>query len=196
MGLVSLEHGKAAYFADFAFYGAAVVALAVFLAMTGPRAQYPVLVGYALLGLASWTLIEYALHRFVLHGVQPFHRWHVEHHHRPMALIGTPTILSAALIAALVFVPALLLGGPWRARAFTLGVLMGYLAYGIIHHAAHHWRAHNAWFKQCKRWHALHHRGMDAGCYGVTTTLWDHVFRTTGELHPGPLDPPSSPSER
>jgi hypothetical protein len=70
------------------------------------------LVALALLGLVAWTLLEYALHRFVLHGLQPFRTWHAEHHRRPRALIGTPTILSATLIAALGGHPA----SGWRRR--------------------------------------------------------------------------------
>ncbi|MEO6031779.1 MAG: sterol desaturase family protein [Burkholderiaceae bacterium] len=191
MGLFSLEHSRAAYRADFALYGAAVVTLASFLVAAGPPGHYWGIATFALLGLASWTVIEYALHRFILHGLQPFQRWHVEHHRRPTALIGAPTILSATLIGALVFAPALLLGGPWRAGALTLGVLTGYLAYGITHHATHHWRADNAWLKQRKRWHARHHHSLQPGCYGVTTTLWDHVFRTTAQTPRRPIDPAS-----
>ncbi|GAB1426064.1 hypothetical protein MASR2M16_32980 [Thauera terpenica] len=41
-------------------------------------------VGWAMLmglaGLVGWTLIEYLLHRFMLHRVEPFRAWHVEHH--------------------------------------------------------------------------------------------------------------------
>ena len=137
----------------------------------------PGIAAIALAGLVSWTAIEYALHRFVLHGMQPFARWHAEHHQRPRALICSPTIVSASLIVTLVFLPALLLGGLWRACALTLGVLAGYLAYAITHHATHHWRADNAWMKDRKRWHALHHRQADhPGHYGVTSAFWDHVF--------------------
>ena len=181
MGLFSLEHGKAAYRADFALYGAAVLGLAAFLLAGEPHAPRLEVVAFALLGLASWTGIEYALHRFVLHGLQPFKGWHEQHHQRPTALIGAPTILSATLIATLVFLPALALSDPWHACALTLGVLAGYLAYGITHHATHHWRAESAWLKRRKRWHALHHyQAEQPGCYGVTSAFWDHVFRTTG----------------
>jgi cyclopropane-fatty-acyl-phospholipid synthase len=41
--------------------------------------------------------------------------WHAEHHRRPRTLIGTRTILGAALIAMLVFLPALVLSDLWRA---------------------------------------------------------------------------------
>ena len=139
-----------------------------------------------LAGLAGWTLLEYALHRFVLHGLRPFSDWHAEHHHRPAALICAPTILSASLIAALVFLPAWALGGLWPACAITLGVLGGYLAYAITHHATHHWRASNRWTRQRKRWHALHHdRHRGPGHYGVTTSFWDHLLGQ-GVNHPSP----------
>ena len=181
MGLFSLEHGKAAYRADFALYGAAVLGLAAFLLAGEPQVPRLQVVAFALLGLASWTGIEYALHRFVLHGLQPFKGWHELHHQRPMAIISAPTILSASLITALVFVPAYALSDLWHACALTLGVLAGYLAYGVTHHATHHWRAQGGWLKRRKRWHALHHHATDVpGCYGVTSEFWDHVFGTTG----------------
>ena len=90
-------------------------------------------------GLAGWSLIEYAMHRFVFHGIEPFQRMHGEHHRRPQALIATPTVLSLALILVLVWLPATLLGGVWLAGGATLGVAVGYFAYGVIHHAVHHW---------------------------------------------------------
>ena len=176
MGLMSLEHSRAAYRADFALYAAAVAGLAAFLLVAGPQERRGAIMTFALLGLLAWTAIEYGLHRFVLHGLPPFRRWHLEHHERPSALICAPTLVSASLIAALVFLPALLLGDLWRACALTLGVLAGYLAYAITHHATHHWRTDNAWFKRRKRWHALHNHAGPPGCYGVTSAFWDLVF--------------------
>jgi cyclopropane-fatty-acyl-phospholipid synthase len=175
--LFTLEHSKLAYLADFAFYGAAPVALAIFLTVAGPPMQRLETIALALIGLASWTLIEYALHRFVLHGLQPFRAWHEAHHRHPAARICTPTPVSATLITVLVFIPALILGGLWRGCALTLGVLTGYFAYSVMHHATHHWHAGNAWFKRRQRWHALHHRpSRQPGHYGVTSAFWDHVF--------------------
>ena len=177
MHIFTLEHSKTAYRVDFALYCAIVVALAIFLMVNGPREQRVEITAFALAGLISWTAIEYALHRFVLHGLQPFRRWHEEHHRRPMALIFTPTILSAALIVILIFIPALLVAGLWCAFALTLGVLTGYLSYTITHHAVHHWRADSAWLKKRKRWHALHHHRIEqSGYYGVTSSFLDHVF--------------------
>lgn len=182
MTLFSIEHGRAAYWADFGIYGAAVAALAVLLSVFAPREQWPNLVVLVVLGAAAWTLIEYALHRFVLHGLEPFLSWHAEHHERPTALMSTPTLLSISLVALLVFLPGLLAAGFWPASALTLGVSAGYLAYALVHHATHHWRSLGPWMTRRKRWHARHHHM--AGCYGVSSSFWDRVFGTTGDRAP------------
>jgi cyclopropane-fatty-acyl-phospholipid synthase len=181
MRLLTLEHGPWAYRADFAFYGAAVAVLAAVLAALAPQAQGLALVAWSAAGLLVWTLVEYLLHRFVLHGLQPFRRWHAAHHDRPTALICAPTLLSAGLILVLVFLPVLWLAGAWPACASTWGLLMGYLAYAVTHHATHHWRADNAWTRRRKHWHAAHHHLATPVCFGVTSGFWDVVF---GSLPP------------
>ncbi|MGA8862905.1 MAG: sterol desaturase family protein [Gallionella sp.] len=177
MHIFTLEHSKAAYRADLALYGIIEAGLVASLIAGAPRGLGKELAVLAVAGLAGWTAIEYGMHRFLLHGVQPFKSWHEEHHLRPKAIIFTPTILSLAWQFALIYIPALLIGGPWRAAALTFGVLAGYLSYTITHHAVHHWHADSTWLKRRKRWHALHHhRTGKLGCYGVTTGFWDRLF--------------------
>jgi cyclopropane-fatty-acyl-phospholipid synthase len=185
MNWVTLEHGKIAYGADYVFYGLLEVVIALALWRAGLEERWLFLGSLALLGLGIWTLVEYAMHRYVLHGLQPFSRWHGEHHLRPTALISAPTLLSASLIAVLVFLPALLLFGPVRAGAFLFGFLSGYLGFAITHHAVHHWRAEGSWLRRRKTWHGQHHQARQAGCYGVTSALWDHVFGSTGQTRTG-----------
>ena len=176
MGLLTLEHGKLAYRADFLLYALSVPALTALLLWTAARSYWLNGLFWVLVGLVSWTLIEYVLHGFVLHGLQPFRGWHEAHHQRPTALICAPTIFSATLIAVLVFLPAWVIGDLSCACSLTLGLLVGYLAYATTHHATHHWRATSSWLKARKRWHALHHHAHDPACYGVTSAFWDHVF--------------------
>lgn len=176
----ALEHSRSAYVIDFAFYAAMIAALAILLVAFGRGEHEVQLVAIACAGVAGWTLLEYAIHRFVLHGLRPFSVWHAEHHRRPTALVYAPTLISAGLIAGLVLLPAVLLGGLWRACALTLGVVAGYLAYSTMHHAAHHWLPSSGWARACKLRHALHHRHANpGGHYGVTTGLWDRVFATS-----------------
>lgn len=188
MRIFTIEHSQAAYRADFVLYGLAIVGLAAFLGVAAPLGHGVDIVAFTLLGLGSWTAVEYALHRFVLHGLQPFADWHAQHHARPTALICTPTLLSSALVALLIFLPVMLMGDLWRACSLTLGVLTGYLGYAVAHHAIHHSRSRSAWLRERKRWHARHHHEAGApGCYGVTTSFWDRVFSSVSRP-PGPRD--------
>lgn len=176
MRVFTFEHSKVSNVIDFAFYWICVLFLAAYLLVNGSRHQ---LVGNLLLilvGFISWTAMEYLLHRFVLHGLQPFKSWHREHHRRPNALICLPTLLSAALILVLVFFPVLIMSSLLQAYALTLGVLIGYLAYTIIHHGIHHWHIDNNWFRQRKRLHGLHHHVDQTVYFGVTNSFWDYVF--------------------
>jgi len=87
MAFLNLEHSARAYYADLVFYGAASMGLSLWLAWALPTGQR--LAGLLLfaLGTLIWTLLEYLLHRFVLHGFDPFRRWHQMHHDRPAARI-------------------------------------------------------------------------------------------------------------
>lgn len=179
MRLDWFEHSRFGYFADFGFYALLILVLGgvEFSSLAlGHRAQAVVLIG---LGVIAWTLLEYLVHRHVLHGLEPFSRWHAAHHERPRALLATPTPITAGLFAVLIFLPLLWLGSLWSSCAITLGILTGFVAYSCAHHAVHHARGQSSWLIQRKRWHALHHRPMAQECYGVSTAFWDHVFCTS-----------------
>lgn len=179
-GLVSLEHSPLARRADLLAYGVAIAALGGWaLLRHGPGWGGATLAGL-LAGLIAWTLIEYAVHRFVLHGVPPFKGWHAEHHRRPGAAIGLPTVFSGGLFVAFVFAPAWWLGGLLPARDFTLGVLTGYLGYALVHQGVHRPLSGRRWLAGRQRWHARHHGAAAAPgqAYGVTTGFWDRVFGT------------------
>lgn len=180
MSSYPFEHRRWVYWTDAGLYGLAVILLSTILVVyAGPQFERLLLLAWVVLGMFIWTLLEYLLHRFVLHGLPPFAAWHAEHHRRPLALICAPTLLSGSLIGILVYLPSLALMGHWPALALTLGVLIGYLAYTLLHHATHHGRAASGtWLQQRRYWHALHHSQQAEGCYGVTTALWDQVFRT------------------
>jgi len=177
MKILSIEHSKFAYWTDFAVY-LAVVSLPpwAFLDLAPPTAREGMALA-VLAGLATWSVVEYAMHRLVFHGLEPFRRMHAEHHRRPHALVATPTIVSLAMIACLFWLPATMVTNRWMGSAATLGLTAGYFIYGVVHHALHHWRARGAWMRRRKRLHALHHRTPQVN-YGVTMSWWDGVFAT------------------
>lgn len=80
MPMLSIEHTTTAYRSDFVLYGCAVAGLSAWLALRAPADMGLQLSALAAAGLLGWSGIEYALHRFVLHGLPPFKGWHREHH--------------------------------------------------------------------------------------------------------------------
>ncbi|MBP6250972.1 MAG: hypothetical protein KA386_05960, partial [Leptothrix sp. (in: Bacteria)] len=80
---VSLEQGKVAYWADILLYLGAVLLLTTLLVARAPPQRQLSLLLVVAAGLLCWTLLEYLLHRIVLHALPPFKRWHAMHHRRP-----------------------------------------------------------------------------------------------------------------
>jgi len=141
-----------------------------------PGAEHWLAAAFA--GVLGWTLVEYAMHRWVLHRLQPFKRLHAMHHARPTALIGTPTWLSATLFAALWAVLGREVSVP-TAAGLVAGLMTGYLAYVSLHFALHHRRTSpGSWLRRTKLRHARHHRPGSATDYGVSTGFWDRLFGT------------------
>jgi hypothetical protein len=182
MKFESLHFSKAAYVADSLAYALLVVIASTMLALFGPRDEWRAIVLLMAVGLIVWSFLEYVIHRFILHGIEPFRSMHVEHHDRPHELIGKPTLLSGALFVAFVLVPSVAMMDLWKGIGLTLGVATGYLAYGWVHHAVHHWQPGTHWLRRRKQLHAMHHRTGDRH-YGVTTSLWDGAFRSGSAKH-------------
>jgi sterol desaturase/sphingolipid hydroxylase (fatty acid hydroxylase superfamily) len=177
---------KLAYYSDFGVYAVAVCG-AILWAITWSKssAQLEALAA-ALVGMAFWTLAEYALHRFVLHGDSPFAKLHARHHAEPNAFIGTPTWLSAGIILALVFLPAWLAFSIPVAAGLSVGFALAFLWYGIAHHLVHHrpLRLLATFMQAAARRHYQHHNSMAYGNFGVTTELWDRIFGTQLAVQP------------
>ena len=171
---------KAAYYADFVIYAVVVLALAL---QAGVQWQWPERLqwlGAFGIGAAVWTLLEYVLHRWVLHRAPLISPLHDAHHRSPLALIGSPTWLTLAIIWGAFFLP---LWHSWSfvvASGLTAGVMMGFLWYGILHHVVHHDRPASLArrLRHCKRRHLRHHASRQAVNFGVSTSLWDHLLGT------------------
>jgi sterol desaturase/sphingolipid hydroxylase (fatty acid hydroxylase superfamily) len=174
--MFDIEHTKTAYWADFVIYALAIIVLVLFLILSDERIGLPYMTTFVVLGLLLWSFLEYTIHRFILHGLEPFRTLHALHHLRPRALIVAPTILTGTLIGLLIFVPAFFATSTLPATAITVGLLLGYFWYALMHHAIHHWPANRRMMQARKRAHALHHIQSMPANYGVTTSLWDRIF--------------------
>lgn len=173
--------GKILYFGDF------LACPALILCATAVAASTLSLVGIglwlfgAVVGAASWTLVEYALHRWAFHQVRWFRRYHDMHHDESNSYVAAPSFLSIVAIVALVFVPLWPIS-PIVASGVTSGVALGYLIYMLVHHASHFWTSKpDSYLYKARLRHARHHFGSQLGNFGVTTGFWDRVFGTALE---------------
>lgn len=138
------------------------------------------------LGALSWTLVEYAMHRWLFHfpsrrdpGKVTTFIVHGHHHvspREPSRLAATPVqIGSLALLMLGVF--QLTLGAGWRMA--MVGFLAAYLAYEAVHHIAHHGRPRSRLLRAIRRHHLSHHYEHEGrAAWGISSPLWDWVFGT------------------
>lgn len=167
------------YYLDFFVYPILLVVLAI-AGTRGLDGQGVMVWAIAYLAaLGVWTLLEYLLHRFVLHRVPVLRDMHGRHHLEEDAYDGTPTWVSLAAFAVFAFLPAWLLSDLMWATAITGGLMTGYLWYITVHHIVHHWHFKRPGYAyNLRRQHALHHHFDQTANYGVTSNFWDRIFGT------------------
>ncbi|MDQ2701208.1 MAG: sterol desaturase family protein [Actinomycetota bacterium] len=162
-----------------------IIALMVWLAADRGLGALPV-AGMVVAGLAIWTLSEYWLHRLLFHWTPKFrggdklnfiiHGVHHDHPNDKMRLVMPP---AASLPLAAIFFGAFILifGSPAGFAGFA-GFLVGYLIYDYTHYYVHHFAPKSALGKKIREHHMRHHFQDHHYGYGVSTTFWDHIFRT------------------
>jgi 4-hydroxysphinganine ceramide fatty acyl 2-hydroxylase len=167
-----------------------VVGLCLGLAIGKEDLGVPAVAGVFLLGLLFWSFAEYVLHRFVFH-FEPDTRWgrrlhfiiHGVHHdypHDPMRLVMPPSV--SVPLAVLVYLGFRALLGPAWSLPFFAGFLIGYLIYDMTHYHIHHHRSDNRLSLALRRYHYRHHFQQSDRGFGVTSGVWDRVFRTAPVL--------------
>jgi len=168
------------YYADFFVYPAVIAGLAAAGLARATWQNRTEWLFAALAGFVAWTLIEYVLHRSVLHKKTYFAPMHGQHHASPLAFIGTPPWVSVTVLTVVFLLPVWRWAGFDVADGLTVGVMVGYWWYGVVHHIVHHHAntAAPSYFNELRAWHMRHHYSPKSGNFGVTTSLWDHVFGT------------------
>jgi sterol desaturase/sphingolipid hydroxylase (fatty acid hydroxylase superfamily) len=137
-------------------------------------------------GLAIWTLLEYWLHRLVFHW-EPDHPIgsrihfiiHGVHHDHPNDRLRLVMPPAASVPLAVVFLGlfVLVFGTPAAYPLFA-GMMGGYLAYDYMHYHLHHHVPRTTIGKRLREHHMRHHFQDHRYGYGVSTPLWDVIFRT------------------
>jgi len=169
-------------------YGAVVILL-IYNALYIKNIELIEFIGLFMVALFFWTFAEYMLHRFVFHWinenkfVQRFHFvMHGSHHQYPkdterLLMPPVPGILMASMLFAIFYVIFSIIGYPNFTWGFFPGFFLGYLLYSFLHRATHVVKPPKR-FKYLWKHHSLHHYKYPEKAFGVSNTLWDHVFGT------------------
>jgi len=162
-----------------------VMAIAFYLSLDAGKTALAS-AGLFLAGAAFWTLFEYFFHRFIFHfephgPVQArlqfvMHGVHHQYPHDKDRLV-MPITVSIPLALLLLSLFRILLGeSVW---GFFSGFIAGYLGYDMMHYAIHHARGFKSPLLSRFRSHHLAHHFRDTRRgFGVSSPLWDAVFRT------------------
>jgi sterol desaturase/sphingolipid hydroxylase (fatty acid hydroxylase superfamily) len=133
------------------------------------------------LGLIFWTFLEYILHRFVFHRFRGIlGSFHHEHHGAPRS----PEFLFVRPVYA-IGISALLAAGVWfitgsmlQTAGLMSGIWAGFVYYESVHYRVHMTASEGAVISRQRRAHFRHHFHDARRRFGVTTPIWDYVFRT------------------
>lgn len=164
---------------------APVVALMVWLGADRGSSTASILLLFAG-GVLIWTFTEYWLHRLVFHwepdntfGRRMHFIIHGVHHDHPndkLRLVMPPAV--SIPLAALFFLGFTALFGTPSAYALFAGFIAGYLIYDYTHYYVHHYVPKTEVGKRNRAQHMRHHFQDHRFGYGVSSPLWDVVFRT------------------
>jgi sterol desaturase/sphingolipid hydroxylase (fatty acid hydroxylase superfamily) len=146
-----------------------------------------IIIGFYFLGFASWTLLEYFIHRYLFHlqGNSSFSKrlayvLHGVHHEFPRdkERLFMPPLPGFIILIFLLFFFYLFFQK--NVFAFIPGLLNGYLVYSFLHFNMHT-RRPPKFLKRLWSHHALHHYKQEEVAFGVSSRFWDWVFSTLPE---------------
>ena len=136
-------------------------------------------------GLFAWSLLEYLVHRVSFHHVPTTrpqvacgYLVHGVHHAYPddSRRWVLPIVITLPIAALLFWVFTLALGR-FAEPAFA-GFIHGYLVYDLLHYAIHRGRMPTRLGRYLRQYHLAHHYASPERHFGVSSPLWDVVFRT------------------
>ena len=133
-------------------------------------------------GFIAWGFLEYALHRWLLHGRPSIaRRGHARHHADDTALISTPALVVMTTACAMWATLSVVFPTD-VACLMVSGLYAGYNYYALLHHLKHRRWTTLACLAGLERVHRIHHDRHIVN-YGVTTTLWDRLLGTFQPSH-------------
>ncbi|MGK7389544.1 MAG: sterol desaturase family protein [Candidatus Cyclobacteriaceae bacterium M2_1C_046] len=136
-------------------------------------------------GLLLFTLVEYLAHRYLFH-METYtelrkkiqYSLHGIHHDYPKDKdrLAMPPVMSITIATLLLFILKWLIGD--FVFAFLPGFLVGYAGYLFVHYIVHAYQPPKNAFRALWINHGIHHYKDPERAFGVSSPLWDYIFRT------------------
>jgi 4-hydroxysphinganine ceramide fatty acyl 2-hydroxylase len=140
----------------------------------------------AISGIGFFYIIEYIIHRFILHGY--FAKWmpnayqgHNMHHEQPndITYLLTPNIYNLSYHIGFGLAAYLVTRDIHLASAFMMGITVFQLYYEWSHFVTHRTiRPLTPWGRWMKKFHLLHHFKSSQHYFGVTNPMIDILVGT------------------
>lgn len=147
-------------------------------------------IGMFILGILSFSWLEYIVHRWVFH-MKTYTalraKWqyviHGVHHEFPKDKdrLAMPPLLSITIATVLLLLLKVLLGD--LVFSFLPGFLVGYAAYLSIHYMVHAYQPPKNFLKALWINHSIHHYKDGEIIFGVSSPLWDYIYGTMKETN-------------
>ncbi|WP_163718089.1 sterol desaturase family protein [Mangrovibacterium lignilyticum] len=140
--------------------------------------------GLLFFGLFIFSLTEYLVHRYVYHfpKIGPFRNLaydlHDFHHHHPKDKKRLAMPIPVAVVIAVVLAALFGLTMGIKGLLFFAGFMLGYAGYLLTHYLIHILGPVNPVMRYLWIHHSIHHFKDDTKAYGVSSPLWDWVFRS------------------
>ena len=147
--------------------------------------EVPLMVLLFFAGFFFFTFIEYIAHRYLYHIPATTERrkkvsytMHGVHHDYPKdkSRLAMPPVLSLVIATVFFILYRAILGD--YAFGFLAGFLIGYATYLAVHYSVHAFNVPNNFLKHLWYHHSIHHYREPDRAFGVSSPLWDVVFRT------------------
>lgn len=187
-------------FRSFWIFPLLAIVLLYITARYEPESRTSDLVWLFPLGILAWTLLEYGLHRFVFHMrfqvtnarlreiVNAAHSSHHAAPRDPGKLLVHPSY-GLVISAGVFWIFYIVSGSLFSAAGLIAGLWAGFLYYETVHYRVHLTASASSLIAQQRGAHFYHHFTNNERCFGVTSPLWDYVFRTTSSA-PSPRSSP------
>jgi sterol desaturase/sphingolipid hydroxylase (fatty acid hydroxylase superfamily) len=140
-----------------------------------------------LLGVLSWSLFEYFVHRIGYHKRSKNKKlqWYLDamhlHHHNNLKdyrVLNAGFLLIYPLTVIVLTFIYLLTNNIVLTVSFGLGITFYYLFYEYVHYQIHKKQHQKGYLNVLQKYHLYHHYNNWNTNFGNTITIWDKVFKT------------------